>query len=244
MTRRGRALAGGGGGVGRRRFARPDASSGGLGRRRAACAKPAALIVDHALRDGSAGEARKAAAAAKKAGLAAHILTRKGATPKSGIEALARDARYGLMGSWLKRRGIVHSLCGPYPGRPGRDIPVAPGPGQRTGRAFGHAGAGAFSRAGFRGSDSGAAAVAHRPRPSCAPISGHRRQDWLEDPMNSEARFARSRIRALMPAAGSGGAFVHPHRRRGGTSRPRARARWNWRPKPCWPGRRGPTASA
>ncbi|HEX4370623.1 MAG TPA: ATP-binding protein, partial [Rhizomicrobium sp.] len=75
-------------------------------------AKPVVLIVDHALRDGSAGEAKKAASAARKAGLPAHILTRKGARPKSGIEALARDARYGLMGSWLKRHGIVHLYVG------------------------------------------------------------------------------------------------------------------------------------
>jgi tRNA(Ile)-lysidine synthase len=51
---------------------------------------PVVLIVDHTLRKESASEARKAAAFARKAGLAAHILTRKGAVPQSGIEAAAR----------------------------------------------------------------------------------------------------------------------------------------------------------
>jgi tRNA(Ile)-lysidine synthase len=32
-----------------------------------------------------------------------------------------------------------------------------------------------------------------------------RRQSWLEDPMNSEARFARSRIRALLPVLEAAG---------------------------------------
>ena len=32
-----------------------------------------------------------------------------------------------------------------------------------------------------------------------------RRQDWLEDPMNTQARFARSRIRALLPALAQAG---------------------------------------
>ena len=41
-----------------------------------------------------------------------------------------------------------------------------------------------------------------------APLRAYlkrRRQDWLEDPMNSEARFARSRIRGLMPALEAAG---------------------------------------
>ena len=43
---------------------------------------PVALIVDHALREGSASEARRAAAFARKAGLAAHIFTRQGPAPR------------------------------------------------------------------------------------------------------------------------------------------------------------------
>src|ERR1700739_3273335 len=36
----------------------------------------------------------------------------KGARPKSGIEALARDARYGLMGRWLKRHRVANLYVG------------------------------------------------------------------------------------------------------------------------------------
>src|SRR6185312_9275837 len=73
---------------------------------------PVALIVDHALRKGSATEARRAAAFARKAGLLAHILTRKGPAPKSGIESAARDARYRLMGAWLKKHGLATLYVG------------------------------------------------------------------------------------------------------------------------------------
>src|SRR5262249_16975711 len=73
---------------------------------------PPALIVDHALRDGSAAEAKRAGGFARNLGLSAHILTRKGGAPKSGIEAAARDARYGLMGAWLKKRGLATLYVG------------------------------------------------------------------------------------------------------------------------------------
>ena len=161
-------------------------------------ANPIVLIVDHALRDGSAGEARKAAAAAKKAGLAAHILTRKGARPKSGIEALARDARYGLMGRWLKRHGIAHLYVGHTLDDQAETFLL------RLGRGSGLDGLSAMR------------ALAPFPVPEFEDLTlvrpllrvgrtelraylKDRRQEWLEDPMNSEARFARSRIRALMP---------------------------------------------
>jgi len=166
--------------------------------------KPVVLIVDHALRDGSAGEAKTAAAKARKAGLTAHILTRKGARPKSGIEALARDARYGLMGRWLKRHGVAHLYVGHTLDDQAETFLL------RLGRGSGLDGLSAMR------------ALAPFPVPGlealtlARPLLGigraelraylkERRQDWLEDPMNSEARFARSRIRALLPALEAAG---------------------------------------
>ena len=156
-------------------------------------------------------------------GLAAHILTRKGAAPKSGIEAAARDARYRLMGDWLKTAWHRHLVCRPYLGRSGRDLSAAAGARQRAGRPFRHAAPGALSAAGIRRSESGAAAAGRWPRATCAPISRPQGQAWLEDPMNSEARFARSRIRGLMPALEAAGlsAVAHRRRRRASGARPR-----------------------
>jgi len=165
---------------------------------------PVALIVDHALRDGSAKEARRAATFARKAGLKAHILTRKGAAPKSGIEAAARDARYGLMGAWLKKHGIATLYVGHTLDDQAETFLL------RLGRGSGLDGLSAmralapFPVAGF--------VDVNLARPLLGIARARLRaylknigQDWLEDPMNSETRFARSRIRGLMPALEAAG---------------------------------------
>ncbi len=165
---------------------------------------PVALIVDHGLRAGSAAEARKAAAFARKAGLAAHILLRKGPVPRSGIEAVARDARYGLMGNWMRRHGLATLYVGHTLDDQAETFLL------RLGRGSGLDGLSAMR------------ALAPFPLPPFAdlnlvrpllrvPRAGlrdflrERNQTWLEDPMNSEARFARSRIRGLMPALEAAG---------------------------------------
>ena len=165
---------------------------------------PVALIVDHALRPGSATEARRAAGFARKAGLTAHIFTRKGAAPKSGIEATARDARYGLMGAWLKKHGIATLYVGHTLDDQAETFLL------RLGRGSGLDGLSAMR------------ALAPFPLPEFADLNlarpllrlararlradlRERGLDWLEDPMNSETRFARSRIRGLMPALEAAG---------------------------------------
>jgi tRNA(Ile)-lysidine synthase len=167
-------------------------------------APPAALVVDHGLRPGSAAEARRAAAFARKAGLAAHILTRKGAAPKSGIESQARDARYGLMGAWLRKRGLSTLYVGHTLDDQAETFLL------RLGRGSGLDGLSAmrvlapFPHAEF----SGLTLVRPLLGFSRAALRAHLkdlRQAWLEDPMNSEMRFARSRIRGLMPALEAAG---------------------------------------
>jgi len=167
-------------------------------------AKPVVLVVDHALRDGSAGEAKKAAAAARKAGLSVHILTRKGPRPKSGIEALARDARYGLMGRWLKRHGIASLYVGHTLDDQAETFLL------RLGRGSGLDGLSAmralapFPVSGFEGLNL-ARPLLGIGRSNLRLYLKAQGQQWLEDPMNSETRFARSRIRALLPALEAAG---------------------------------------
>ena len=166
--------------------------------------KPVVLVVDHALRKGSAAEAKKAATAARKAGLPVHILTRKGARPKSGIEAMARDARYSLMGRWLKRHDIAHLYVGHTLDDQAETFLL------RLGRGSGLDGLSAmrtlapFPVPGFEDLS------LVRPLLGIGRINLRdylktRRQEWLEDPMNSETRFARSRIRALLPVLEAAG---------------------------------------
>ena len=165
---------------------------------------PVALIVDHALRKGSAGEAKRAAAFARKAGLSTHILTRKGAAPKSGIEAAARDARYGLMGAWLRKQGIATLYVGHTLDDQAETFLL------RLGRGSGLDGLSAmrtlapFPLPEFADLNL-ARPLLSLPRTSLRAYLDRIGQDWLEDPMNSEARFARSRIRTLMPALEAAG---------------------------------------
>ncbi|EJC81150.1 tRNA(Ile)-lysidine synthetase [Rhizobium leguminosarum bv. trifolii WSM2297] len=56
-----------------------------------------AATVDHALRAGSADEAREVAALCTSLGIPHTIMTWQGAKPKAGIMAAAREARYGLL---------------------------------------------------------------------------------------------------------------------------------------------------
>ncbi len=70
--------------------------------------RPAVLIVDHGLRDGSADEARQAASMARGMGCHPEVLTwdhPKG-RPKTAIQEKARKARYGLLGAACRAKGI------------------------------------------------------------------------------------------------------------------------------------------
>lgn len=167
-------------------------------------APPVALIVDHALRAGSAAEARQAAGFARKAGLGAHILTREGPMPRSGIESKAREARYGLMGAWLSKRGLSTLYVGHTLDDQAETFLL------RLGRGSGLDGLCAMrALAPFPHADFAELNLA-RPLLGISRLALRRhlkglRQPWLEDPMNSEMRFARSRIRGLMPALEAAG---------------------------------------
>ncbi|MEQ8227075.1 MAG: tRNA lysidine(34) synthetase TilS [Rhodospirillales bacterium] len=71
-----------------------------------------ALIVDHGLRAGSTGEARMTARRLAARGIPAAVLTWEGAKPGTGIQAAARDARYGLMRAWCRNAGMLHLVVG------------------------------------------------------------------------------------------------------------------------------------
>ena len=161
-------------------------------------APPHVVTVDHGLRETSAADARKVTTWAKHAGLKAVALRWKGPRPVSDIEAAAREARYRLMGEWAR----AHKLGAIYVAHTRDDQ------------------AETFLLRLMRGSGldglSAMRALAPYPLPGfrdltvVRPLLGLEREamrehlrgqghDWLEDPMNGENRFARIRLRKLLP---------------------------------------------
>lgn len=167
-------------------------------------AAPIVLTVDHGLRTGSTQEAKKVVAWAKKAGLKAHVLTWRGTKPKTGIEAQARQARYRLMGDWMKKNKIATLFVGHNLDDQVETFLL------RLARGSGLDGL------------SGMAARAPWPVPGFAqlglarPMLGLSRdqlraylssldQAWLDDPMNEDAGFDRVKIRKARDALSQAG---------------------------------------
>lgn len=153
------------------------------------------LTVDHGLRPTAPAEAAFVTATAGRLGIAAETLIWRGPRPASGIEAAARDARYALLAEAAARIGATHlltahhrddqaetfllrltggsGLTGLAAMRPRRDL----APGLTLFRPF----------LGIPKSRLVATVAAAGLRP-------------VEDDSNRDRRFARARLRALMPA--------------------------------------------
>lgn len=159
---------------------------------------PVVLTVDHGLRENSAKDAKTVVKMAGEIGLKAHALTWKGETPKSDIEAEARNARYRLMGDWLS----AHKIAALYVAHTMED--QAETFLLRLARGSGLDGLSAmrviapYPMQGYPG------LMIVRPLLDMAraPLRDYlraKKQSWLEDPMNADPRFARSKLRAAWP---------------------------------------------
>jgi len=159
---------------------------------------PVVLTVDHGLRENSAKDAKSVVKFAGEIGLKAHALTWKGAIPKSDIESEARNMRYRLMGDWL----TAHNIPALYVAHTMED--QAETFLLRLARGSGLDGLSAmrviapYPMQGFPG------LMIVRPLldMSRAPLREFlraKKQAWIEDPMNTDPRFARSKLRAAWP---------------------------------------------
>ncbi len=160
---------------------------------------PHVLTVDHGLRDDSDADARKVLRWARAASLKAKALTWTGPRPSSDIEAAAREARYRLMGGWARANAIAAVYVGHTSDDQAETFLL------RLMRGSGLDGLAAMR------------ALAPYPVPGFGdlrivrPLLGLERDamrahlaaktiPWLDDPMNEEDRFARVRLRKLIPA--------------------------------------------
>ncbi len=163
--------------------------------------RPHALVltVDHRLRRGSGGEAADVVAAARAIGLNAGVLVREGPPPQADIEAAARRARYGLLIAAAKEAGASHLLTAHH-----RDDLA------ETFLLRIQRGAGVFGLAAMRPAiDVGGLVLARPlldvPRARLAATTASAGLAPVIDPMNDDPRFARARMRKLLPLlAGEG----------------------------------------
>jgi tRNA(Ile)-lysidine synthase len=167
-------------------------------------AAPIVLTVDHGLRDGSAADARKVLRWAKAAQLKAQALTWTGPRPSADIEAEAREVRYRLMGAAMRKHGIA-ALCVAHSEDDQAETFLL-----RLMRGSGLDGLSAmrplapFPLPGFREHGILRPLLAI-PRAELRPFLETLGQPWLEDSMNAEDRFARIRLRKLLPALAEAG---------------------------------------
>ena len=157
---------------------------------------PPVLIVDHGLRKKSAAEAKRAAGWAKALGLVAHLLTWTGKKPKTDIEAAARDARYRLMGEWAAKNGIAAIYLGHTEDDQAETFLLRLARGSGLDGLSGMRGLAPYPLAGFE-SLRLVRPLLHEPRDILRSYLGVLKQDWLDDPMNDDPRFARVRIRKV-----------------------------------------------
>ncbi|MAF47500.1 MAG: tRNA lysidine(34) synthetase TilS [Rhodospirillaceae bacterium] len=163
-----------------------------------------AVTVDHGLRPGSAAEAAQVGAWLGAAGIRHRVLTWDGEKPASGIQAAAREARYGLMTEWARRTGVAHILVAHNLEDQAETFLM------RLAR-----GAGMHGLAGMAPVIRRGGVIIHRPllgvsRARLRQTLMARGQKWIEDPSNDNPAFTRTRSRRMV--AGLAGRGIEPAR--------------------------------
>lgn len=165
---------------------------------------PHALTVDHGLRPDSATEAARVAAWARLHAVPHTTLVWAGHKPAQNIQALARDARYDLLGAWMRAHGVKLLLTGHTLDDQAETFLL------RLARGSGLDGlSGMAPLARFPLASSGGLQIA-RPLLAFAhdrltATLERQNQPWISDPSNENDRFARVQMRnALHELKGAG----------------------------------------
>ncbi|MCR4282879.1 MAG: tRNA lysidine(34) synthetase TilS [Bauldia sp.] len=152
------------------------------------------FTVDHRLRAGSAREAAMVRRLAEARGLEARILVRMGARPSGDVEAAARTARYRLLFDACREAGASHLVVAHH-----RDD-VAETFLLRLKRRAGIFGLAAMRPAIPLGNVTLVRPFLGVPRARLAATTVAAGWEPVDDPMNSDTRYVRARVREMLAA--------------------------------------------
>ncbi len=162
------------------------------------------LSVDHRLRAGSRREAENVVAIAKLHGLEGKVLSARGAQPVADIEAAARAIRYKLLLGAARESGASHLLLAHHRDDQAETLLL------RIARGSGVFGLASMRSAIVVGNDDSGSVTILRPfldlpRARLAATCAKAGLEPVADPMNADPRFARARLRRIMPLLAADG---------------------------------------
>ncbi len=157
------------------------------------------LTVDHGLRPQSAAEAQRVAGFAQASGLEHRILVWEGRKPAAGIQAAAREARYRLLTQACGALRLGHLATGHHRDDQAETVLL------RLARGSGVDGLSAMPESAEWPGLTIVRPFLDVPKARLVATLKALGQDWIEDPSNADPRFARARLRALMPALAAEG---------------------------------------
>ena len=158
------------------------------------------FTVDHALRPGSQDEAARVVAWAEALDLPARVLVARGGAPRSNIQAWAREARYALLIDAALDAGLTHIATAHHLDDQAETLLL------RLARGSGLKGLAAMAPlTRLPGGLHLARRFLHVPKTRLAATCRAAGHPWIEDASNADDRFARARMRKLMPALAAQG---------------------------------------
>lgn len=151
------------------------------------------VTVDHGLRAEAAREAREVKRLAAELGLTHRTLRWRGAKPKTGLPAAAREARYRLLAQAARAAGASHVLTAHTRDDQAETLLM------RLLRGSGIAGLSAMARHTRRDGLVLARPLLDVPKSQLIATLKRARISFADDPTNRDASFTRPRLRALLP---------------------------------------------
>ncbi|MFN3233051.1 MAG: tRNA lysidine(34) synthetase TilS [Alphaproteobacteria bacterium] len=153
-----------------------------------------ALTVDHGLRPESAAEASQVAKWCAARGVAHKVLVWEGQKPAANVQALARQARYGLMEAWCSTHQVPVLLLAHHLEDQAETLLLRLGRGSGV---YGLSGMATETASRFPGAPVRVRPLLALPRARLKATLGAARQDWIDDPSNRNLASARVRTRQL-----------------------------------------------